>query len=132
MTKNQNRVKIKLPKFRIIQKYLEFRVKILGQIHSKSPKVLGTGDTMHDCSVLHYVHKVLTVCPRSSDPFYAVSYCIKWVTDRRYKVHLNYNEITFCPFAIHISCFIFAQKKDAGAYDDVQYMFNIKYKISDF
>ena len=24
--------------------------------------------------------KVHTICPRSSDPFYIVSYCIKWVT----------------------------------------------------
>ena len=38
----------------------------------------------------YFFPKIYTVCPRSSDPFYVVTYCIKWVTTS-WKYSIPYN-----------------------------------------
>ena len=45
-----------------------------------------------------YSINMYTICPRSSDPFYIVSYYIKWVTTSwTYSIYLTEGTVTLVP-----------------------------------
>ena len=51
-------------------------------------------------TILHYTERVryTTVCPASSDPFYIVTYYIKWVTTFWTHIQINFKRIYLCFF----------------------------------